>query len=80
MDPPNAQAGPDSEAVRASRIPMTEEYIALGLILAGAMYLFWTSKVRTDVVALLVMLALIFPWPHSDERMDRKGPRVCADS
>jgi di/tricarboxylate transporter len=47
---------------------MTEEYIALALILGAAMYLFWTSKVRTDVVALLVMLALIFPWPHSDGR------------
>ena len=47
---------------------MNDEYIALGLILAGAMYLFWTAKLRSDVVALLVMLALVFPWPHTDSR------------
>src|SRR5690349_4694823 len=47
---------------------MTDEYIALALILSGAMYLFWTAKLRTDMVALLVMLALILPWPHSDGR------------
>lgn len=45
---------------------MTDEYIALGLILAGAVYLFWTGKLRTDLVALLVMLSLIVPWPHAD--------------
>jgi di/tricarboxylate transporter len=47
---------------------MVDEYIALGLILALAMYLFWTARLRTDVVALLVMLALILPWPHADWR------------
>ncbi len=33
-----------------------------------AIYLFWTQIVRTDVTALLVMLALIIPWPHPDGR------------
>ncbi len=46
---------------------MTEEYLALVLILAGAVLLFWTGKLRTDLVALLVMLALIIPWPHQSE-------------
>jgi di/tricarboxylate transporter len=45
---------------------MNVEYIALGIILAGAMWLFWTQTQRTDVTALLVMLALITPWPHPD--------------
>ncbi len=43
---------------------MNVEYAALGIILAAALYLFWTQKQRTDVTALLVMLALIMPWPH----------------
>ena len=43
---------------------MNAEYLALGIILAAALYLFWTQKQRTDVTALLVMLALIIPWPH----------------
>jgi di/tricarboxylate transporter len=43
---------------------MIAEYIALGVILAAAMYLFWTQKVSTDMTALLVTLTLIFPWPH----------------
>ena len=42
------------------------DYIALGLILAAALYLFWQHKLRTDVTALLVTLALILPWPHPD--------------
>lgn len=42
------------------------EYIALGLILATALYLFWKQTLRTDVIALLVTLALILPWPHPD--------------
>jgi di/tricarboxylate transporter len=42
------------------------EFIALGLILAGALYLFWTQKLRTDITALLVMLCLAIPWPHQD--------------
>ena len=47
---------------------MNAEYLALGIILAVALYLFWTQTVRTDVTALLVMLALILPWPHPDGR------------
>ncbi len=43
---------------------MNIEYLAMGIILAAALYLFWTQKQRTDVTALLVMLALIIPWPH----------------
>jgi len=45
---------------------MKLEYWVLTIILAGALYLFWTQKQRTDVTALLVMLALIIPWPHAD--------------
>jgi di/tricarboxylate transporter len=45
---------------------MKPEFIALGLILAGALYLFWTQKLRTDITALLVMLCLAIPWPHPD--------------
>lgn len=43
---------------------MTDEFLVLSLILVGTVYLFWTGKLRTDLVALLVMLALIVPWPH----------------
>ncbi|HEY5910918.1 MAG TPA: SLC13 family permease [Verrucomicrobiae bacterium] len=46
----------------------TADYIALGLVLAAALYLFWQHKLRTDVTALLVTLALILPWPHPDAR------------
>lgn len=42
------------------------EYVMLGLILAVALFLFWTQKLRTDLTALLVMLALIVPWPRMD--------------
>jgi di/tricarboxylate transporter len=45
---------------------MKPEFIALGLILAGALYFFWTQKLRTDITALLVMLILAIPWPHPD--------------
>jgi di/tricarboxylate transporter len=45
---------------------MNADYVALGIILAGALYLFWTQKQRTDVTALLVVLGLIVPWPHPD--------------
>src|SRR5512137_1871841 len=45
---------------------MNAEYVALGVILAGALYLFWTQKQRTDITALLVVLGLIVPWPHLD--------------
>ena len=40
------------------------DYLAMGAILAGALYLFWTQSLRTDITALLVTLALILPWPH----------------
>ena len=45
---------------------MKPEFVGLGLILAGALYLFWTQRLRTDITALLVMLCLAIPWPHSD--------------
>jgi di/tricarboxylate transporter len=34
----------------------------------GALYLFWTQKLRTDITALLVMLFLALPWPRPDGR------------
>jgi len=37
---------------------MNPEFIVLGLILSGALYFFWTQKMRTDITALVVMLAL----------------------
>jgi hypothetical protein len=37
---------------------MTER-ILLGGILAVAIYFFWTQKLRSDLTAILVMLALI---------------------
>ena len=40
------------------------DYVALGIILALALFSFWTQKLRTDITALLVMLSLIIPWPH----------------
>ena len=43
---------------------MTADYIALAFILAGALVLFWTQWVRTDLAALMVTVALILPWPH----------------
>src|SRR5215469_18055115 len=45
---------------------MKPEFIALGLILAGALYFFWTQKLRTDITALAVMLSLAIPWPRPD--------------
>ena len=42
------------------------DYVALGAILAVALFFFWTQKLRTDMTALLVTLALIIPWPHPD--------------
>lgn len=44
------------------------DYVALGVILAGALFFFWTQKLRTDLTALLVTLALILPWPHPPGR------------
>lgn len=37
---------------------MKPEFIVLALILLGALYLFWTQRLRTDIAALLVMLSL----------------------
>src|SRR5258708_13160851 len=45
---------------------MKPEFIALGLILLGALYFFWTQRLRTDITALVVMLSLAIPWPHAD--------------
>ena len=45
---------------------MNVEYLILAVILATALYFFWTQKLRTDMTALLVVLALVFPWPHPD--------------
>jgi di/tricarboxylate transporter len=42
------------------------EFVVLGLILLGALYLFWTQRLRTDITALLVMLTLALPWPRPD--------------
>lgn len=42
------------------------DYIVLGVILAVALYFFWTQKLRSDVTSLLVTLSLIVPWPHLD--------------
>src|ERR1700751_672437 len=47
---------------------MKPEFIALGLILLGALYFFWTQRLRTDIPALLVMLSLALPWPRADGR------------
>ena len=46
-----------------SQRAMKPEFIVLGLIVAGALYLFWTQKLHTDVTAVLVMLSLAVPWP-----------------
>jgi di/tricarboxylate transporter len=40
------------------------EYVYMGVVLAGAMYLFWSQRLSPDMTALLVMLAMIVPWPH----------------
>jgi hypothetical protein len=45
---------------------MKPEFIVLALLLLGALYLFWTQKLRTDITALLVMLSLALPWPRAD--------------
>jgi di/tricarboxylate transporter len=45
---------------------MKPEFVVLGIILSGAVYCFWTQRLRTDVTALVVMLSLAFPWPHAD--------------
>jgi hypothetical protein len=45
---------------------MKSEFIVLTFILFGALYLFWTQRLRTDIAALLVMLSLAIPWPRPD--------------
>lgn len=40
------------------------DYIYLGLVFAGMIYLLWSRRVGSDVTAVLVMLSLIVPWPH----------------
>ena len=47
---------------------MKPEFIVLALILLGALYLFWTQRLRTDITALLVMLSLAVPWPRPDAK------------
>jgi di/tricarboxylate transporter len=42
------------------------EYGFLALLLCLAFYSFWSERLRPDMTALLVMLALIVPWPHQD--------------
>ncbi len=55
---------------------MILEYVLLGVILAVALCFFWTQKLRMDVTALGVMLALIVPWPHPpDGRWRGISPR-----
>lgn len=44
--------------------PPLSEYAFLGILLLAALYLFWSQRLRPDVTAFLVMLALIVPWPH----------------
>ena len=45
---------------------MKPEFVVLGLILIGALYCFWTQRLRTDITALLVTLTLALPWPRMD--------------
>ena len=45
---------------------MNAEYLALAAVLLAAMWSFWRQHLRTDVTALLVMLAMVMPWPHPD--------------
>lgn len=42
------------------------EYIALGIILTGAVYLFWTQRLPYELTAVLVLIALVLPWPRPD--------------
>src|SRR5258708_30396177 len=45
---------------------MKPEFVVLAFLLFGALYLFWTQRLRTDITALLVMLSLALPWPRAD--------------
>ncbi len=42
------------------------ENIYLAVVLAFAIWSFWSQRLRTDVTAMLVLLSLILPWPHPD--------------
>lgn len=42
------------------------EFVLLGGLLLAAFYLFWSQRLRPELTAMLVMLALILPWPHDD--------------
>ena len=44
---------------------MTEN-VVLGVILAIAIYLFWTQRLPFELTAVLVLLSLMLPWPHPD--------------
>lgn len=44
---------------------MTEN-VMLGVILAIAIYLFWTQRLPFELTAVLVLLSLMLPWPHPD--------------
>ncbi|MBZ0153710.1 MAG: hypothetical protein K8J09_19460, partial [Planctomycetes bacterium] len=41
---------------------MTPETLYLALVLGAALVSFYLQRLRTDVTALLVMLALLVPW------------------
>ncbi|MEZ4599073.1 MAG: SLC13 family permease [Syntrophotaleaceae bacterium] len=43
-----------------------DEYLVLGAILTSALYLFWTQKLSYELIAALVLICLILPWPHPD--------------
>jgi di/tricarboxylate transporter len=45
---------------------MVAEYVYLFGVLAIALYLFWSQRLATDLVAVLVLLSLILPWPRPD--------------
>ena len=42
------------------------EYVVLALIMAVAIYLFWTQRLPYELTAVLVLLARVLPWPHPD--------------
>lgn len=43
------------------------DHIALVLILAAAVVSFWTRRIPHDLTAVLVLIAIIVPWPHPQE-------------
>ncbi len=40
------------------------DYLYLAAVLAMAIWLFWTRRIRPDMTAVMVMLLLVVPWPH----------------